>query len=107
MSDATLSQVNRLLELIMREQDPRGFLQRLIENWGVVQTIGRGEFTQAAVQRVLTYLSSLPGEKSSIIRLLDEGTFLERLIAERREGRNLVSKTAVFDPYFRKSDLRF
>lgn len=43
MSDATLSQVNRLLELIARENDPKNFLQRLNESWGAVQQLGRGK----------------------------------------------------------------
>ncbi len=49
MSDATLRQGNRLFELILRETDPHAFSQALIENWGVVQAIGRGEADQATI----------------------------------------------------------
>ena len=52
MSDATLSQANRLLELIAREKDPRNFLQGLLESYGAVQQIGRGVVGQAVFERM-------------------------------------------------------
>lgn len=71
MLDATLSQGNRLLGLILREQNPHRFAQRLIENWGVVQAIGRGVFTREAIRDALRYMASLP-EKERYIDLLGE-----------------------------------
>ena len=41
MPDATLGQGKQILDLLLREQDPRGFAQSLIENWGDVRRIGR------------------------------------------------------------------
>lgn len=49
MPDATLRQGNRLFELILRETDPHAFIQALIENWGAIQAIGRGEVDQATI----------------------------------------------------------
>lgn len=56
MADATLSQGHRLTELLLRENDPRGFLQTLLENWGAVQKIGRGEVDQATISQVAAHI---------------------------------------------------
>mgnify|MGYP001598671630 CR=1 FL=1 len=51
MADATLSQGNQLMKLILREQDPRGFAQALLEDWGTVQAIGRGQLGKSTLKK--------------------------------------------------------
>lgn len=58
MTDATLAQGHTLTERILREEDPRVFLQNLLANWGSVQTIGRGEVTQAQLIEALKHLET-------------------------------------------------
>lgn len=52
MADATLAQGNRLLELILREANPGGFVQALFEKWGEVQQIGRRQADQADISAI-------------------------------------------------------
>lgn len=49
MPDATLRQGNRLMELILREENAHVFIQALNENWRAIQAIGRGEVDQATL----------------------------------------------------------
>jgi hypothetical protein len=53
MADATLAQGNELDQRILREDDPREFLQRVLGNFGIVQMLGRGEVTQAELIEAL------------------------------------------------------
>lgn len=63
MSDATLAQGKQLAELILREENSREFVQNLIERWGVVQLIGRGEVDQATLIEALRHINPYTNEK--------------------------------------------
>ena len=68
VQDATLSQGNRISSLILMEEDPHSFSQRLIENWGAVQKIGRGEVDQAAFTKAVSHITNpFAGEKAKSI----------------------------------------
>lgn len=63
MKDATLAQGHRLIELILREKDPHGFVQNLHENWGEVQLIGRGGANKATLDESSQHVNLYAGEK--------------------------------------------
>jgi len=50
---ATLEQGHQLDTFLLREDDPKGFIQNLLSNWGAIQAIGRGEIDQATFQSVI------------------------------------------------------
>lgn len=55
--DLTLEQVRHVVDLLENE-DPRRFLQGLASNWGAVQRIGRGEWSQASLQEAMRGLAT-------------------------------------------------
>ncbi len=56
MKDATMAQGKQLTELLLQANDPYAFAQNLIERWGAVQLIGRGEVTQAQLLEALKHI---------------------------------------------------
>lgn len=60
MKDATMGQGKGLFELLLQTEDPYVFTQNLIERWGAVQLIGRGEVTQAKLIEALSHIETNP-----------------------------------------------
>ena len=58
MVDATLRQGNRLIELVLKADDSPQFIQNLIERWGAVQLIGRGEVSQSDLLEALSHIKT-------------------------------------------------
>lgn len=58
MKDATMGQGKGLFELLLQADDPYVFVQNLIERWGAVQLIGRGEVTQAELIKALQHIET-------------------------------------------------
>lgn len=68
MEKATLEQGHQLDTFLLRESDPKGFIQNLLSNWGAIQVIGRGEIDQATFEAAVKEVVNPFAEEKTDLR---------------------------------------